>query len=99
MDWFLYNNGLRHERVNLEIILLKFHRSNFTSFKEFPKYFVGNKAKSRISKSVLQKNKVHQILWKMNISYPLIRTRLSFLEKELTPEGSDFVAHLKEQNV
>ena len=99
MDWFLYDNGLRHERVNLEIILLKFDRSNFISLKEFPRHFVGNKAKSRISKPVLQENKIHQIFRKINISYPLIRIRMSFLEKELTPEGSDFVALLIEQNV
>ena len=35
---------------------------------------VGNKAKDRISKRVLQE-KAHQIFWKTNISYPLIRTR------------------------
>ena len=37
--------------------------------------FVSNKAKSRISKRVLQKNKEPQIFRKTNISYPLIRTR------------------------
>ena len=36
--------------------------------------FVGNKAKGRISKRVLQENKARQIPRKMNISYPLIRT-------------------------
>ena len=37
--------------------------------------FVGNKAKGRISKRVFQENKARQIFHKMNISYPLIRTR------------------------
>ena len=36
---------------------------------------VGNKAKGRISKRVFQENKARQIFRKMNISYPLIRTR------------------------
>ena len=34
--------------------------------------FVGNKAKGRISKRVLQENKARQIFRKMNISYTLI---------------------------
>ena len=38
-------------------------------------HFVGNKAKVRISKLVLQEKKPHQILRKMNIFYPLIRTQ------------------------
>ena len=38
-------------------------------------YIVGNKAKERISKRVLQENKARQIFWKTNISYPLICTR------------------------
>ena len=48
--------------------------------------FVGNKAKVRISKRVLQENKARQISRKTNISYPLIRTcvtgfrNFSFLE-------------------
>ena len=37
--------------------------------------FVGNKAKGRISKQVFQESKPHQIFRKINISYPLIRTR------------------------
>ena len=37
-------------------------------------YFVGNKAKGRISTRVFQKNKTHQTFQKTNISYPLIRT-------------------------
>ena len=40
-------------------------------------HFVGNKAKGRISKRVFQENKGSQIFRKMNISYPLIRTRTS----------------------
>ena len=36
---------------------------------------VGNKAKGRISKRVLQENKARQISRKTKISYPLIRTR------------------------
>ena len=36
---------------------------------------VGNKAKGRISKRVFQENKARQIFRKMNISYPLTRTR------------------------
>ena len=40
--------------------------------------FVGNKAKGRISKRVLQKNKSRQIFRKTNISYPLIRTQNPF---------------------
>ena len=38
------------------------------------KYFVGNKAKGRISKRVFQENKARQISRKTNISYPLICT-------------------------
>ena len=37
-------------------------------------YFVGNKAKGRISKQVSQENKVRQIFRKTNVSYLLIRT-------------------------
>ena len=37
--------------------------------------FVGNKAKRRISKRMLQENKACQIFRKTNMSYPLIRTR------------------------
>ena len=37
--------------------------------------FVGNKSIGRISKWVLQENKVRLILRTRNISYPLIRTR------------------------
>ena len=40
------------------------------------KDFVGNKAKGRISKRVFQENKARQIFRKMNISNPLIRTRI-----------------------
>ena len=36
---------------------------------------VGKKAKGRISKPALQENKARQIYRKINISYPLIRTR------------------------
>ena len=36
---------------------------------------VGNKAKGRILKRVFQENKARQIFRKMNIFYPLIRTR------------------------
>ena len=39
--------------------------------------FADNKAKGRISKRVFQENKARQIFRKMNISYPLIRTRTS----------------------
>ena len=35
-------------------------------------HFVGNKAKGRISKRMLQENKARQIFRKTNISYPLI---------------------------
>ena len=38
-------------------------------------YFIGNKAKGRISKRVFQENKTRQIFRKTNISYPLMRTR------------------------
>ena len=38
-------------------------------------YFVGNKAKARISKRVFQENKARQIFRKTNISCLLIRTR------------------------
>ena len=41
------------------------------TFKDFP-YFVGNKAKGRISKRVFQENKTRQIFRKTNISYPLV---------------------------
>ena len=37
--------------------------------------FAGNKAKGSISERVFQENKACQIFRKMNISYPLIRTR------------------------
>ena len=36
----------------------------------FPLTFVGNKAKGRISKWVLQENEVREIFRKTNISYP-----------------------------
>ena len=36
-------------------------------------HFVGNRAKGRISKRVLQEKKARQIFWKTNISCPLIR--------------------------
>ena len=39
-------------------------------------YFVGNKAKGRISKPLFQENKAHQVFQKTNISYPLIRTHV-----------------------
>ena len=39
------------------------------------RYCVGNEAKGRISKWVLQENKARQIFRKSNISYPLIHTR------------------------
>ena len=38
-------------------------------------YIVGNKAKRRISKQVLQENEARQIFRKTNISYPLLRQR------------------------
>ena len=44
---------------------------------------VGNKAKGRISKQVLQENKARQIFGRTNISYCLIRTKFGvscFLE-------------------
>ena len=43
----------------------------------FENQYVGNKAKGRISKRVFQEKKVRQISRKTNISYPLIRTRVS----------------------
>ena len=42
---------------------------------------VGNKAKGRISKRVLQENKTRQIPRKTNISYSLIRTRACVYEE------------------
>ena len=39
---------------------------------------VGNKAKKRISKQVLQENKARQIFRKANIFYPLIRTPYTY---------------------
>ena len=51
--------------------------------------FVGNKAKGLISKRMFQENKARQIFRKMNISYPLIRTRTSrngtFNHKNIRP--------------
>ena len=41
--------------------------------------FAGNKAKGRISKRVLQKNKSRQIFRKTNISYPLIRMHVRIM--------------------
>ena len=38
-------------------------------------YTVGNKAKVRISKRLLQENKARQNFWKINISYTLTNTR------------------------
>ena len=38
-------------------------------------FFVGNKAKGRISKRKFQENKARQIFSKTNISYPLMHTR------------------------
>ena len=54
--------------LSLYIILLEIKFSDLL-------YFVGNKAKGRISKRVFQESKVHQNFSKTNISYPLIRTR------------------------
>ena len=45
----------------------------FSANKQKISFFVGNKAKGRISKRVLQENKARQIFRKTNISYPLIR--------------------------
>ena len=43
--------------------------------------FVGNKAKGRLFKQMLQENKARQIFQKTNISHPLIRThRIRFSE-------------------
>ena len=50
---------------------------------EFFTYFVGNKAKGRISKRVFQENKARQIFRKTNISYPLIRTRFCLITDDL----------------
>ena len=38
-------------------------------------HIVGNKAKGRISKLVLQENKARQIFRETNFCYPLLRTR------------------------
>ena len=52
-------------------------RSAINLILRFPEpYFVGNKAKGRISKRVFQENKARQILRKTIISGHLIRTRL-----------------------
>ena len=44
-------------------------------FSWFYQFFI-NKVKGWISKRVFQENKAHQISWKMNISYPLVCTRI-----------------------
>ena len=48
-----------------------FHAATYT----YHEQFVDNKAKERISKWTLEENKARQIYRKMNISYPMIRTR------------------------
>ena len=42
---------------------------------QFRSHIVDNKAERRISKRAIKKNKARQIFRKINISYPLIRTR------------------------
>ena len=44
-------------------------------YRTYVLYFVGNKAKGRISKRVFQESKARQNFRKTNISYPVIRTR------------------------
>ena len=46
--------------------------------------YVGNKAKGRIPRWVLQENKARQIFRKTNISYPLIRTHACELHNDKT---------------
>ena len=42
---------------------------------QFRSHIVDNKAERRISKRAIKENKTRQIFRKINISYPLIRTR------------------------
>ena len=50
---------------------------SYDSYAQQVRYFIGIKAKGRISKRMFQENKARQIFQKMDISYPLIRTCIS----------------------
>ena len=69
MVWFLYDNGLRHERVKVYLNIA----GKLDIF--YNNYYVGNNIKGQISNRVLQENKARQIFRKTIISYSLIRTR------------------------
>ena len=65
----------RHDSnsVNLpESLNKKINKYNESSPEYVSKTFVGNKAKARIAKRMLEKNQAHQISQKAKISYPLI---------------------------
>ena len=56
--------------------------------------FVGNKAKGRILKRVFQENKTRKIFRKMNISYPLIRTRTSYHDNSYSKVKKNYLKTL-----
>ena len=58
------------------------------------KEFVGNTAKGRISKRVLQESKARQIFQKMNISYPLRHTRACAYRGVRNVRFSENMVHL-----
>ena len=66
----------------------------WSEFSEIKSYIVDNKAKGRISKRVFQENKARQVFRKMNISYSLIRSRVSssHLLKKSVMESFNFCA-------
>ena len=55
-------------------------------------HIVSNKAKGRISKRVLQVNKVRHIFWKRNISYPLTLTPKCALKRVRNVRFSEILA-------
>ena len=87
MDWFLCDNGLRHERVNSfinvwysyflwemeEFYIFQKDEGQYKNEEGYNPKVVGNKTKGRVSILVLQENKARQIFRKANISYPMIR--------------------------
>ena len=62
------------------ILVVKYTLDGFNLIKSifyFKVQVVGNKTKGGILKQMFKENKARQIFRKTNISYPLIRTRLS----------------------
>ena len=73
-DFFGWCDQIRRKLRIWTHLLKKSLMKNFIFCAVRQANFVGNKAKGRISKRVLQENKARQIFRKTNIFYPLIRT-------------------------